>query len=155
MSSLQAPALAAIGLAAIGLATIGLAAIGLAALALGAQPQPQPAQRTRMAFDKPLPAMDGAHLTMKVVDVRYGPGESSTPHRHNCAVVVFVISGTVRMQVRGGPDSVYKAGESFHETPTDIHQVSANASKADSAHFTATFVCEHQGPLSVPAPGAH
>ena len=129
------------------------AAVAVLALTLGAQPQP--AQRTRIAFDKPLPAMDGAHLAMKVVDVRYGPGESSQPHRHNCVVVVFVISGTVRMQVRGGLDSVYKAGETFHETPTDIHQVSANASRSDSAHFTATLVCDHTGPLSVPAPSTH
>ena len=115
----------------------------------------QAIQRARLAFDKALPAMDGAHLVMKVADVRYGPGESSTPHRHNCAVVVFVIGGAVRMQVRGGPDSVYHRGETFHETPTDIHQVSANASNADSAHFTATFVCDHAGPMSVAVPDAH
>lgn len=96
--------------------------------------------------------MDGSHLTMKVVDVRYGPGDSSTPHKHGCAVVVYVIDGAVRMSVRGGPDSVYHRGETFHERPTDIHQVSANASATDSAHFTATFVCDHEGPLSVPVP---
>ncbi|MBI3792916.1 MAG: cupin domain-containing protein [Gemmatimonadetes bacterium] len=112
----------------------------------------QAVARTRMAFDRALPAMDGAHLTLKVVDVRYGPGESSPAHKHGCAVVVFVIDGRVRMQVRGGPDSVYRRGETFHETPTDIHQVSANASATDSAHFTATLLCDHDGPLSTPVP---
>ena len=126
-----------------------------ASFAAGTHATQQPAaQRARVAFDKALPAMDGAHLALKVVDVRYGPGESSAPHRHNCAVVVFVIDGAMRMQVRGGPDSVYHRGETFHEAPTDVHQVSANASKSDSAHFTATFVCDHVGPLSVPAPDA-
>lgn len=139
----------------IAIAVVAIAGVAIALRALPPTAHPQGAQRTRLAFDRALPAMDGAHLAMKVVDVRYGPGESSQPHRHNCAVVVFVISGTVRMQVRGGRDSVYKAGETFHETPSDIHQVSANASQADSAHFTATFVCDHQGPMSVPAPGAH
>ena len=105
-----------------------------------------------MAFDKALDAMDGKHLNMKVVDVRYGPGEASTPHRHGCAVVVFVIDGAVRMSVRGSPDSVYRRGETFHERASDIHQVSANASATDSAHFTATFVCDHTGPLSTPVP---
>lgn len=135
-----------------GLAVVAtmLAAAGLAVTVATAGQQP--AQRSRIAFDRDLPAMDGAHLIMKVVDVRIGPAESSTPHRHNCAVVVYVIDGAMHMQVRGGPDSVYKRGETFFEAPTDIHQVSANASKSDSAHFTATFTCDHKGPLTVPAP---
>lgn len=127
------------------------ACLAVAAIAVAAQ---QPVQRTRVAFDRALPPMDGKHLVMKVVDVRYGPGESSAPHRHGCAVVVFVIDGAVRMSVRGGRDSVYRRGETFHETPTDVHQVSANASTSDSAHFTASFVCDHDGPLSTPAADA-
>lgn len=131
-------------------ATIALAAAGVATHAAFAGRQP--AQRTRIAFDRDLPAMDGAHLNMKVVDVRLAPGESSPPHRHNCAVVVYVVAGVVRMQVRGGPDSTYRRGETFFELPTDVHQVSANASKTDSARFTATLTCDHKGPLTVPAP---
>jgi quercetin dioxygenase-like cupin family protein len=110
------------------------------------------AAASRIAFDRPLPPMDGQHLVMKVVDVRMPPGATGTPHTHGCAVVVFVVDGAVRMSVRGGRDSVYHRGETFHEQPTDIHQVSANASTTDSAHFTATFVCDHQGPLSTPVP---
>jgi quercetin dioxygenase-like cupin family protein len=96
--------------------------------------------------------MDGQKLLMKVADVRVPPGAASAPHRHGCAVVVYVISGAMRMQVRGGRDSVYRQGETFFERPTDVHQVSANASAVDSAHFTATFVCDHAGPLTTPAP---
>lgn len=118
-------------------------------------PIQQPAQRTRMVFDRPLSAMDGAHLTMKVVELRLAPGESSPPHKHGCAVVVYVVDGVVRMQVRGGPDSTYRRGETFFERPTDIHQVSANASATDSARITATFVCDHAGPLSVPVTDGH
>ena len=148
-------AIAVVAVASVAVASVAIARVAIAGFAPPNGVQSPAAQRTRLAFDRALPAMDGAHLAMKVVDVRYGPGESSQPHRHNCAVVVFVISGTVRMQVRGGPDSVYKAGETFHETPSDIHQMSANASQKDSAHFTATFVCDHQGPMSVPVPGTH
>ncbi len=114
----------------------------------------QGAQRSRIAFDRALPAMNGTQLVLKVVDVRYGPGESSAAHRHNCAVVVYVIDGAMRMSVRGSRDSVYTRGQTFLEMPTDVHQVSANASASDSAHFTATFVCDHEGPLSTPAPDA-
>lgn len=116
--------------------------------ASGAQ---QPA-RNGLAFDRALPEMDGKHLVMKVVDIRVPPGASSAPHTHGCAVVVYVISGAMRMQVRGERDSIYRAGDTFHERPTDIHQQSANASATDSAHFTATFVCDKVGPLSTPAP---
>ena len=105
-----------------------------------------------MTFERALPAMDGKQLNVKVVDVRYAPGQSSNPHKHGCAVMVYVVSGAVRMGVRGGGDSVYRKGEVFFERPTDIHQVGANASATDSAHFTATFVCDRAGPLTTPVP---
>ena len=111
----------------------------------------QPPARNGLAFDQTLPEMDGKKLIMKVADVRVPPGARSTPHTHGCAVVVYVVSGAMRMQVRGGPDSVYRAGGTFYERPTDVHQVSDNASATDSAHFTATFVCDRVGPLSSPA----
>ena len=105
-----------------------------------------------LAFDQSLPEMDCKKLIMKVIDIRVPPGASSAPHTHGCAVVVSVISGARRMAVRGGPENVYRAGTTLYERPTDIHQVSANASATDSAHFTATFVCDHTGPLTTPAP---
>jgi quercetin dioxygenase-like cupin family protein len=134
--------------------SVGMAAATVAvvtATALGAVYSQQPAPRSGLIFERDLPAMDGKHLNLKVVDVRVAPGASSAPHKHGCAVVVYVIKGAMRMQVRGGRDSVYRSGETFHERPDDIHQVSANASAADSAHFTATFVCDHVGPLTTPA----
>ena len=142
-------------IAALPVAVLTIAGVANPWRAQAQQSAPKSAQRSQIAFDRALPPMDGQHLTMKVVDVRLAPGETSPPHRHNCAVVVYVISGTVRMQVRGGPEAVYKPGETFYERPTDIHQVSANASATDSARFSATFVCDHEGPLSMPAsPGA-
>jgi quercetin dioxygenase-like cupin family protein len=127
------------------------AALWYRTAALGFAQQP-PARG--LAFDQKLPEMDGKKLNMKVVDIRVPPGAKSTPHTHGCAVVVYVISGAMRMQVRGGPDSVYRAGGTFYERPTDVHQMSDNASATDSAHFTATFVCDHVGALSTPVPPA-
>ena len=114
----------------------------------------QPPRRSGLAFDRALPEMDGKKLIMKVVDIHVPPGAKSTPHTHGCAVVVYVISGAMRMQVRGEPDSVYRAGGTFYERPTDVHQLSDNASATDSAHFTATLVCDHVGPLTTPVPPA-
>jgi quercetin dioxygenase-like cupin family protein len=133
--------------------SIRIFAVSLLAFAggtAGAHLSGQP--RTGLTFERALPPMDGKQLNVKVVDVRYAPGQSSSPHRHGCAVMVYVVSGAVRMGVRGSPDSVYRRGEVFFEEPTDIHQVGANASATDSAHFTATFVCDHAGPLTVPVP---
>ena len=112
----------------------------------------QSAARSSLLFERDLPAMDGSHLKLKVVDVHVAPGASSAPHRHGCAVVVYMVAGSMRMQVRGGRDSLYRVGETFYERPDDIHQMSANASATDPAHFTATFVCDRDGPLSTPVP---
>ncbi|MEO6965171.1 MAG: cupin domain-containing protein, partial [Acidobacteriaceae bacterium] len=101
-----------------------------------------------------LPQMNGDHLKMKIVEVDYAPGASSSPHSHPCPVTVYVLSGAVRMQVKGGPLGVYKTGETFYEAPNGIHQVSANASQTEPARFLAIFVCDHETPLTVPVPAS-
>jgi quercetin dioxygenase-like cupin family protein len=107
--------------------------------------------RARVAFTHALPDLDGRHLKATVVEVTYGPGESSNPHRHPCPVIGYVLEGVLRTQVKGEPEAVYRAGESFYETADGVHQVSANASETDRARFIAYFVCDHDGPLSVDA----
>lgn len=105
-------------------------------------------EHSSAAFSHALPQMDGGHLTATVVEVNYGPGESSPPHTHPCPVIGYIIEGTYRTQVKGEPEAIYKAGESFYEAPNGIHQVSANASTKDPVKFLAYFICDHQAPLS-------
>jgi quercetin dioxygenase-like cupin family protein len=116
----------------------------------------KPAQTapSRKVMSQPLPKLDGEHLTVHVVEVRYGPGEHSQPHTHPCPVIGYVLEGAVRMQVKGGEEKIYHVGESFYEAPNGVHLLSANASQTMPAHFLATFVCDHQAPLSSPAPAA-
>jgi quercetin dioxygenase-like cupin family protein len=64
-----------------------------------------------------------------------------------------VLEGAVRMQLHGQPERIYRAGESFVETPADVHAVSANASETAPATFLAFFTCDREGPRSIPAPG--
>jgi quercetin dioxygenase-like cupin family protein len=109
-------------------------------------------ERARIAFAHALPELDGRHLKATLVEVTYGPGESSMPHSHPCAVIGTMLEGALRMQVKGEPERTYKAGESFYEAPNGVHQVSANASQQGRARFLAYFVCDHEGPLSVDAP---
>jgi hypothetical protein len=52
--------------------------------------------------------MDGGHLEVEVVEVA---GGSSSPHSHPCPVIAVVVEGTIRTQVKGEPEAIYKAGQ--------------------------------------------
>jgi quercetin dioxygenase-like cupin family protein len=111
-------------------------------------------ERARIAFSKSLPKLNGDRLKATVVEVTYGPGESSTPHSHACAVIGYVVQGVIRTQVKGQPEVKVKTGESFYEAPNGVHLVSANASQIEPASFIAFFVCDHDLPLSLDVPSA-
>ena len=107
--------------------------------------------RSKSAFTGKLPALDGEHLTATLVEVTYPPGGANTAHRHPCPVVGYVLAGALRMQIKGREEQIFKAGDTFFESPTDIHAVSANASQDEPARFLAYFVCDRATPLTVPA----
>ena len=109
-------------------------------------------ERSRVTFSHDLPRLNGGKLTFTVVEVNYGPGESSRPHSHPCPVIGYVVEGTLRTQMKGEPEAIYKAGESFYEAPNGVHLVSANASDKERAKFLAYFVCDHHSALSVEVP---
>jgi quercetin dioxygenase-like cupin family protein len=106
-------------------------------------------------FSHSLPQMDGSHLRATVVEVNYAPGEADKPHSHPCTVIGYVAQGAIRFQVKGGPEAVYKAGESFYEAPNGVHQVSANASAKEPAKLIALFICDHETKLTVPPMDEH
>jgi quercetin dioxygenase-like cupin family protein len=110
------------------------------------------ASNSRVAITRALPPLDGSHLQGTIVEVSYAPGGSSAAHSHPCAVLGYVVSGAVRMQVKGEPAAIYKAGDTFYEAPNGVHQVSANASATEPAKIIAVFTCDRQTPLSVPPP---
>jgi len=99
-----------------------------------------------------LEPMDGSHLKVTLVEVRYGPGESSKPHSHPCPVIGYVIGGAFRTQVRGEKEMVYTAGQSFYEAANGAHVVSANASAEKPVRFLAYFTCDRETPLMAPVP---
>jgi quercetin dioxygenase-like cupin family protein len=109
-------------------------------------------ERAHVAFSQPLPRLNGDRLTVTIVEVNYGPGESSMPHSHPCPVIGYVLEGTLRTQVQGGPEAIYKAGDSFYEAPNGVHQVSANASDKERAKLLAYFVCDRHEALSKDIP---
>lgn len=108
--------------------------------------------RGRTVISKSLPKMNGEHLKAILLEVRYGPGEASSPHSHPCAVIGYVVEGALRAQVKGEPQMTYRAGERFYEAPNGVHLVSANASSTEPAKFVAYMICDHDTPLSIDAP---
>jgi quercetin dioxygenase-like cupin family protein len=105
--------------------------------------------RVRVALSHNMPRLNGESLKVTIVEVTYGPGESSPPHSHPCPVIGYVLEGSLRTKVKGEPEALYKAGETFYEAPGGVHEVSANASKTKPVRFTAYFLCDHETPLSV------
>jgi quercetin dioxygenase-like cupin family protein len=112
----------------------------------------QPEARSRVVLSQAMPPLDGTHLQVTTVEVTYPPGGSSAPHSHPCPVIGYVLKGAVRMQVKDGPLSIHKAGDTFYEAPNGIHMVSANASATEPATFLAYFLCDHSAPLSLKVP---
>lgn len=95
---------------------------------------------------------DQANREIVVVEVEYPAGVASASHRHNAHTVVYVLEGTVQMQVAGGELMTLGEGEIFYETPDDIHSVSRNASETEPAKILVFFLKERGAPASEPAP---
>jgi len=120
----------------------------LLALILG---QPALATDVAQVYQTALPSVSGKDFT--VITVSYKPGEKSRPHRHGQAFVfAYVLEGSVRSQVEGEPEHVYKKGESWSETPGAHHIVSGNASDTEPAKFLVVFVADPKAELSVADP---
>lgn len=99
---------------------------------------------------KDLTGLNGKEGTMLMVE--YPPGGSSAKHKHNAHTFVYVLEGSIVMQVEGGEAVTLGPGQTFYESPEDIHTVSKNASDSQPAKFLVFFVKEKGTPLLVPAP---
>ena len=98
---------------------------------------------------KPLAGIAGKEGLMLTVE--YPPGVASAAHRHNANTFVYVLEGSVVMQVRGGPEVTLKAGDTFYESPSDIHSVSRNASASLPAKLLVLLVKDVGAAPTVPA----
>src|SRR5688572_352965 len=93
-------------------------------------------------FEHVIPNIPGKSLVAVVVD--YAPGGASPAHIHAKSAFIFayVVSGAIESQVNDGPKRVYRAGESFFETPGSSHPVSRNASDTEPAKLLAVFIVD-------------
>ena len=86
-----------------------------------------------------------------MVQVEYPPGSSDAAHRHNAYAFVYVLEGSIVMQLRGGKEVTLTPGQTFYEGPNDVHVVGRNASQTKPARFIAFFVKDKGAPILVPA----
>jgi quercetin dioxygenase-like cupin family protein len=106
---------------------------------------PQPAIVAPL-MQKDLTGIPNKEATM--ITVQYVPGGSSLPHRHDAHVFVYVLEGSVKMQVDGQPVVTLTAGQTFYENPGDVHRVSANASATQPAKILVFMVKDKDKPAT-------
>jgi quercetin dioxygenase-like cupin family protein len=86
-----------------------------------------------------------------MITVEYPPGSVDPIHRHNAHGFIYVLEGSIVMQVRGGKEVTLIPGQSFYEGPNDVHVVGRNASQTKPARFVVFFVKDKGAPVLVPA----
>jgi len=99
---------------------------------------------------KDLPEFPGKEVLMITVD--YPPGSVDPIHRHNAHAFVYVLEGSIIMQVKGGKEVTLTPGQTFYEGPDDVHVVGKNASSSKPAKFVVFFIKDKGAPVLVPAP---
>jgi quercetin dioxygenase-like cupin family protein len=100
-------------------------------------------------FSKDLANIPGKEGVMMIVD--YPPGSVDPIHRHNAHAFVYVLEGSIVMQVRGSKEVTLTPGQTFYEGPDDVHVVGRNASKTKPAKFVLVMVKDKGAPILVPA----
>jgi quercetin dioxygenase-like cupin family protein len=86
-----------------------------------------------------------------MITVEYPPGSSDAIHRHNAHAFVYVLEGSIVMQVKGGKQVTLTPGQTFYEGPDDVHVVGRNASTSKPAKFLVLLVKSQGAPVLVPA----
>jgi len=98
---------------------------------------------------KALADMPGKEALM--ITVEYPPGSADAAHRHNAHAFVYVLEGSVVMQVKGGKQVTLTPGQTFYEGPEDVHVVGRNASTTKPARFLVLLLKKQGAPVMVPA----
>jgi quercetin dioxygenase-like cupin family protein len=85
-----------------------------------------------------------------MISVEHAPGGSSAVHRHNAHAFVYVLEGSVVMQLKGGEQVTLTPGQAFYEGPDDVHVVDRNASTTQPAKFLVVLIKNKGAPAVVP-----
>ena len=109
------------------------------------------AAEVRPLMTKELPEFPGQEATM--LEVRYLPGDKDMAHRHDAHAFLYVLEGTVVMQLKGQPAVTLKTGDTFYEGTQDIHMIGRNASDSAPARFVVVLLKKKGAPVLTPVEG--
>ena len=112
---------------------------------------PSHAAEVRTLMTKELPQFPGQEATM--LEVRYLPGDKDIAHRHDAHAFLYVLEGSIVMQLKGQAPVTLKAGDSFYEGVNDIHLVGRNASDSAPARFVVVLLKKKGAPVLTPVAG--
>jgi quercetin dioxygenase-like cupin family protein len=107
------------------------------------------AQEVASLISKDLPDNPGKEVL--VISVAHPPGGSNAIHRHNAHAFVYVLEGSVVMQLKGGQQVTLTPGQTFYEGPNDVHVVDRNASATKPAKFLVFLIKDKGAPAVMPA----
>ena len=99
-------------------------------------------------MSKDLVGVPGKEVTMMTVE--YPPGAADPAHTHHAQALVYVLEGSIVMQVKGGAPVTLQPGQTFYEGPDDVHIVGRNASKTAPAKFVVFLVKDKGAPVVTP-----
>ena len=99
-------------------------------------------------MSKDLTDIPGKEVVM--ITVEYAPGGSDPIHRHDAQAFVYVLEGSVVMELNGGKQVTLKPGQTFYEGPEDVHTVGQNASSTEPAKFLVFFIKKKGAPILTP-----
>lgn len=110
--------------------------------------EPQSSAVVTPLISRDLTGIPGKEAVMLTVE--YLPGGASRPHRHDAHVFVYVLEGALLMQVDGQAAETLTTGQTFYESPQDVHRVSANASATEPVRFLVFIVKDKGNAVSRP-----
>ena len=129
------------------LLSVAAVLMSAASAAFAQQSPASPVTRTEL-LKQVLPAGDFRNVQAVVIEL--APGAGAPIHRHDVAVVAYVIEGAVENQFDSGPLQTHKTGESWWEAPGTVHTVARNASRTDRARLLIVLIGEDGKAATVP-----
>ncbi|QCP51964.1 cupin domain-containing protein [Trinickia violacea] len=130
------------------LKTAALAAAAVVCALMGEASAAPPSAVVSPLMTKALDDSPGKEATM--ITVEYPPGAADPVHRHNAHGFIYVLEGSIVMQVKGGKEVTLTPGQTFYEGPNDIHTVGRNASQTQPAKFLVLLLKDEGAPILVP-----
>jgi quercetin dioxygenase-like cupin family protein len=86
-----------------------------------------------------------------MITVVFPPGGADPIHRHDAHAFVYVLEGSIVMQVRGEEAVTLQPGQVFYEGPKHVHIVGRNASNTKPAKFLVVLVKDKGAEAVMPA----